>query len=481
MKKISILALACLCGATAFAQTKQMRIHYSNGTSETKTVGDVTKITFEDKNSNPGGDPGTKPDDPDVPGKEVVPTAQMVDLGLPSGVKWAGWNVGATAPEEYGHFYAYGEIEPKNDYTLENYEWLYYGYFEGEDLDVWEYYLKLGANFSGTNYDVAHVKWGEKWRMPTREEWHELFNNCTKTWTAMNGVMGAKFTSKINGESIFIPAAGNKYDGKWEHEGSNCMLWTPEEYDVFQPTNPYNEWRNYRVDITATDNNLSQNSIDYPDVGFTVRPVYGDLPAETLPNLKAPAATEAIDLGLPSGTKWAPYNLGASANTGAGLFLCYGEMNQKLYTHTYNYKYYDPLTDLCKIFGGDIQGTEYDSAHMLWGGDWVIPTLEQMQELLDLCDWTATGYGYSVRGPNGNTIYLPAVGQYTYMGGPRRTEEAAYYMTSTERHNSETDDSSHYGLLGSRGYGNALGAPSIVGWMSKCGGKQIRPVINGKK
>lgn len=472
MKKISILFLACLCGATVFAQTKQMRIHYSNGTSETKTVGDITKITFEEKSSNPGTDP-----DPDVPGKEVVPTAQMVDLGL--SVKWAGWNVGATAPEEYGHFYAYGEIEPKNDYTLENYKWLYYGYLDGEDLDVWEYYLKLGANISGTNYDVAHVKWSDKWRMPTREEWLELFNNCTKTWTSMNGVTGAKFTSKINGESIFIPAAGNKFDGKWEHEGSNCMYWTPEEFDTFEPTNPYNEWRNYRVDITATNSNMTQNSIDDPDVGFPVRPVYGDLPAEQLPKLTAPKESEAIDLGLPSGTKWAPYNLGASSYSGTGLFLCYGEMTQKLYTHTYNYKYYDPLTDMCKDFGGDIQGTEYDSAHVLWGGNWVMPTKEQLEELLEYCDFRATAYGYNVIGPNGNSIYLPALGQYTYMGGPRRTEESLYYSSSTERHNSETDDSSHWGLLGSRV--NSLGAPNVQGWFSKAGGKQIRPVINGNK
>lgn len=476
-KTITILGL-CAGVVLAGAATQQIRIHYGNGTSETKEVSDVTKITFEE--SAESTDPGTKPTDPEpdpepeVPGKDVVPEAQMVDMGL--SVKWAGWNVGATAPEEYGHYYAFGEIEPKNDYTLENYQWLYYGYWE-EDLDEWEYYLKLGANFSGTNYDVAHVKWGEKWRMPTRAEWLELFNNTTKTWTSINGVNGAKFTSKITGESIFIPAAGNKFDGKWEHEGSNCMLWTPEEYDDFQPTSQWNEFRNYRVDITATESNMTQNSIDYPDVGFTIRPVYGDLPEEELPSVKVPAVSEAIDLGLPSGTKWAPFNIGASQSAGTGLFLCYGEMTQKKYTHTYNYKYYDPLTDKCKKFGGDIQGTEYDSATVLWGEDWEMPTLEQMQELLDECDFVATGYGFNVKGPNGNSIYLPACGQMTYLGGPRKTQESLYYATSTE---SESSLDSHYGLLASRGYQNALGAPSIVRWFSKCGGKQIRPVLKQK-
>lgn len=452
MKKILLLSLLCATTGVMTAQTKLMRIHHADGTSETMPVSNVTKITFEDDDA------------------QVDPSMQMVDMGL--SVKWAAWNVGATSPDQYGDYFAYGEIKPKTDYTFENYEWLYYGYFEGEDLDEWEYYLKLGANFTGTNYDAAHVNWGDKWRMPTRAEWQELFDNCTKLWTAYNGVTGAQFKSKINGNTIFIPAAGNKYDGKATHQESNCMYWTPEEYDFFDNSGWNNECRNYRVDITATAN--GKDGYDYPEVGFPIRPVYGDVPAEVLPSVKVPNASEAIDLGLPSGTKWAPYNLGAMQSSGAGLFLCYGELTEKYYSHTYNYKYYDPITDKCKNFGGDIQGTEYDAAKALWGEDWVMPTKDQLQELLDYCDWTSNGYGFTVKGPNGNSIYLPAAGQMTYMGKPRSSQEALYYSSSTEA----AGDGNHYGILASRGYANALGAPEMKNWLAKVGAKQIRPVLN---
>lgn len=450
MKKSILLLLFCAGVGISSAQTKQMRIHYGNGTSETKLVNDVTKITFEDVDT------------------EIDPSQQMVDLGL--SVKWAAWNIGATSPDQYGDYFAYGEVKPKSDYTLLNYEWLYYGYLEGEDLDEWEYYLKLGANFSGTNYDAAHVNWGDKWRMPSRAEWQELFNNCDKIWTAVNGVEGARFTSRINGNSIFLPAAGNKFDGQSTHQGTSCMYWTPEEYEFFDNSGWNNECRNYRVDITATYN--GKDGYDYPEVGFPIRPVYGDVPAEPLPDVKVPNASEAIDLGLPSGTKWAPYNLGATQSSGAGLFLCYGELTEKKYSHTYNYKYYDPLTDKCKNFGGDIQGTEYDAATVLWGNDWVIPNKDQIEELVTYCDWVSTGYGFNITGPNGNSIYLPAAGQMTYMGKPRSSQEPLYYSSSTEVPGTD----SHYGVLASRGYANALGAPEIKSWFSKVGGKQIRPV-----
>lgn len=452
MKKISLLLCLCATAGMLSAQNKNLRLHYSDGSSETKPLTNVTKITFEDENS----------------GEDVDPSSQMVDLGL--SVKWAAWNVGATRPDQYGDYFAYGEVKPKTDYTLLNYEWLYYGYFE-EDLDEWEYYLKLGANISGTNYDAAHVNWGDKWRMPSRAEWDELFNGCTKEWTSINGVTGAKFTSKTNGNSIFIPAAGNKFDGKATHEGTNCMYWSPEEYDFFDNTGWNNECRNYRIDISATYANTG--GYDYPEVGFTIRPVYGDVPAEVLPSVKKPTSTDMIDLGLPSGTKWASFNLGANSNSGAGLYLCYGELTQKYYSHTYNYKYYDPITDKCKDFGGDIQGTEYDAATVLWGDGWKTPTKAQLQELIDECDWTSTGYGFTVTGPNGQSIYLPACGQMTYMGAPRSSQEPLYYSSSTEV---EGSTETHYGILASRGMGNALGAVEMKSWLSKVGAKQIRPV-----
>ena len=121
----------------------------------------------------------------------------MIDLGLPSGTKWACCNVGATAPEGYGGYYAWGETETKSIYDRSTYKY----YKNGG-------YVSLGSNVAGTQYDVAHVKWGGTWQMPSKEQREELINNCTYEWTTENGVNGCRFTSKKNGASIFLPAAG---------------------------------------------------------------------------------------------------------------------------------------------------------------------------------------------------------------------------------------------------------------------------------
>ena len=115
---------------------------------------------------------------------------EFVDLGLPTGLKWATCNVGATTPEAGGNVYAWGETTPQ--------EWLSTEYTYNDNPAV----LPLSA-------DAANVNWGGKWRMPTYEETDELRENCTWTWTTQNGVKGYKVTSKINGNSIFLPAAGS--------------------------------------------------------------------------------------------------------------------------------------------------------------------------------------------------------------------------------------------------------------------------------
>ena len=123
----------------------------------------------------------------------------LIDLGLPSGTKWACCNVGASMPEASGGYYAWGETETKSTYTDDTYKY----YQDGS-------YVDLGDDISGTDYDVAHVKWGGSWVMPTRGQQEELLNNCTYEWTTLNGVNGGKFTSKKNGRSIFLPAAGDR-------------------------------------------------------------------------------------------------------------------------------------------------------------------------------------------------------------------------------------------------------------------------------
>lgn len=126
----------------------------------------------------------------------------MIDLGLPSGTKWACCNVGADKPEDYGGYYAWGETEEKDSY-----DWSTYIHCDGSP-NTWH---NIGSDIAGTQYDVAHVKWGGSWVMPSKEQIIELLNNCTREWTTVNGVKGRKFTSKTNGGSIFLPAAGFWY------------------------------------------------------------------------------------------------------------------------------------------------------------------------------------------------------------------------------------------------------------------------------
>ena len=121
-----------------------------------------------------------------------------IDLGLPSGTRWACCNVGALKPYERGGYYAWGETEEKDSYELNTYE----------HFTTTDYYQNIGGDIAGTEYDVAHVKWGEGWQMPSFDRVKELVRGCTCSWTTMNGVIGEKFTSKYNGAIIFIPANG---------------------------------------------------------------------------------------------------------------------------------------------------------------------------------------------------------------------------------------------------------------------------------
>ncbi len=131
-----------------------------------------------------------------------------VDLGLPSGIKWAVCNVGAENPWEYGGYYAWGETKEKDDYSWSTYKWC-----NGSSSTMTKYCTDsyLGTVDNKTTLDpeddVAHVKWGGTWRMPTKSEQDELRNNCIWVWITLNGVNGYKVTGP-NGNSILLLSAG---------------------------------------------------------------------------------------------------------------------------------------------------------------------------------------------------------------------------------------------------------------------------------
>ena len=148
-----------------------------------------------------------------------------VDLGLPSGLKWATCNVGASSPEDYGNYYAWGEISPKAEYTEENCLTDLLSISELQSQGI------IDGNHNLTpSHDAATANWGGSWRMPTRAEQQELLDNCTWKWTAQNGVEGYKVTGP-NGNSIFLPAAGYRGGSSLYYAGGHGRYWssTPNE------------------------------------------------------------------------------------------------------------------------------------------------------------------------------------------------------------------------------------------------------------
>ena len=196
----------------------------------------------------------------------VIETAkpQAVDLGLPSGLKWASWNVGASAPEEYGDYFAWGETQPKDNYNWSTYK---FGTSSSGPFSKYNTSNSYGTVDNKTvldpEDDAAHVNWGGSWRMPTDAEWTELSNNCTWTWTTQNGVKGRLVTSKTNGNSIFLPAAGYRRGTSLNSAGSSGSYWSSSLHTDY----PY-----YPGDVSF-DSGLvgSYDSSRY--VGFSVRPV----------------------------------------------------------------------------------------------------------------------------------------------------------------------------------------------------------------
>lgn len=147
-------------------------------------------------------------DDDEVAETPVIDVKHdAVDLGL--SVKWASYNIGASSPEEYGDYFAWGETKSKGTFDWSSYKWC-----QGSSTTMTKYcvisnYGNIDKKTTlGLDDDAAHVNWGGSWRMPTVEEQNELYKKCSWVWSTLNGVNGIKVTSKVNGNSIFLPAAG---------------------------------------------------------------------------------------------------------------------------------------------------------------------------------------------------------------------------------------------------------------------------------
>ena len=147
---------------------------------------------------------------------------EYVDLGLPSGLKWATCNIGASSPEEYGLYFAWGET---TGYTSEQVTSIVREFNEDE------YNAGPAASIETDltlEQDAAHVNMGGKWRMPTKAEYQELLDKCNRVWTNNyngTGVKGCVFTSKLNGKSVFFPASGSCSNSSVDVVGSSGYYW----------------------------------------------------------------------------------------------------------------------------------------------------------------------------------------------------------------------------------------------------------------
>lgn len=341
-----------------------------------------------------------------------------VDLGLPSGNLWAECNLGASSPEAYGDYYAWGEVEPKQVYTYPNHKW----YKEGAPSLGFTKYNNEDGKLSLEDEDDAVIqKLGNGWRTPTLADFRELTNQkyTTIEKTTLNGVAGYQITSKRNKKSIFIPFAGFRNDKPQTREISSsesvaiCMTNQRRIDDQV-----FNCWT-----FAFEQDRIRRYGKRRPD-GISIRPVKG--PGVPVPN-------DCVDLGLASGLLWAKYNIGTTEPTQLGNYYAWGETSTKKKYNGSSYKHFktDDYDNVKKIYkynegdGKEVLDLEDDAARANLGVGYRIPTKADWEELLEDCKWEAVTVTlpieldpaqkksvarWKVTGPNGNYIILPATG-----------------------------------------------------------------------
>lgn len=187
---------------------------------------------------------------------------ECVDLGLPSGTLWATCNMGAESPEEYGDYYAWGELETKSSYDWDSYKWA-----DGSEYSINKYNKKDGNFRLDMEDDVANQEWGDGWQIPTYDMWEELMENCEFEGKRVNGIPGFKVTGP-NEEYIFLPAAGYMDGDEYENVEDDGYFWStaayPSSSDFARDFHIY-----YYSGLICND--LSALSRRY---GLSIRPVY---------------------------------------------------------------------------------------------------------------------------------------------------------------------------------------------------------------
>ena len=296
---------------------------------------------------------------------------EYVDLGLPSGTLWATCNIGASSPEQYGDYFAWGETETKTNFNTSTYTCEGYDGSEGSPKEL------LPKD------DAATANWGSEWQTPDSRLYQELISIIftTREWTTVNGVNGYKITSKRNGKSVFLPTPGVKSGKSLYNDNSVGYYWTRMVVDAQTAKS---------MNAGSTGFGWAKTNRTY---GISVRPIRA-----------VREKHEYVDLGLPSGTCWATCNVGAYTPEDYGVRYRWGETSPvDIFNSSYTYT--DNPSEL---------PLENDAANANWGGDWRMPSIGQMKELTDTryttWEWMpSNGFdGYKVTSKvNGKSIFLP--------------------------------------------------------------------------
>lgn len=360
---------------------------------------------------------------------------EPVDLGL--SVDWASCNLGASAPEQYGAYYSWGETATKSVFS-----WNTYRYGNSDALT--KYNKSDGNRTLAPENDAASAAWGGTWRMPTKAECAELLDKCTWTWSNRSGVNGYIVTGP-SGNTIFLPASGQREGSEASDVGSWGCYWSAT--------------LNHRSILVAEslsfDQGLSSVEVASRIVGQAIRPVCTKNSVE----VSLPDPSTYVDLGL--SVKWATCNIGADNPWEYGEYYAWGETEPKESYVWKNYKFGENKDFLSKYTAMDhkaILDKEDDVAAIKLGSPWRMPTEAEFKELIERCAWKKTEWygrpGYKVIGPNGNFIFLP--------------DSRCYYYATNE----VGRDESEFKALDYHG-----GDIKVYEYVDRCFGVPVRPVF----
>ena len=445
---------------------------------------------------------------------ELVPEAgpatepEAIDLGLPSGTLWASMNLGATAPEETGDFFAFAELEPKENYGYSNWR-----YFDKDNYLILKY--NLWEDWGDLDFraiqdpadDAAHVILGSDWRTPTMEELTELRTECEITNVTLNGVSVRKFTGPT-GNCIYIPNAGYMSGTHRTYENDRPILASssvvisqddmmhrsammptgeidleygagvtirpvkralvpPQSVDITVASSIMIEGTTTATATVSPDNvtdarvlwessnptvatvNIATGVITGLRAGTTKIWVYssdGQFSKSASVSVLQYEASDAVDLGLPSGTKWASQNLGTPKQTNGeylpGAYFAWGELNPKSSYDWSNYAWGFDEDNLYKYNAEDglleLDTDRDDAARYHLGDTWRTPTADDWVELIDNCTIedvpqpTGSEYKPAIKltsNINGKSIILPKAGS---KDGTRTTDRYVYALSSSK-------------------------------------------------